>query len=200
MSRLLSSLAFVVALLASAESLFANEHQADCRYCNALAAWADPPQASNGRNYAPDRQVDVKHIKLDVTPDFEHQTVAGTATIRFAPILKPVKSLRLDGFRLDVSDIRSKYAISDFSVNAAVGHASTHAPQETHSESRNESFWLATTVDWNPRPSIVSARVPCVSSHARTQREQTMHFVGSKVKYGFDVSFSPTRWLAPSMP
>ena len=101
MSRLLSSLAFVVALFASVESALANEHQAHCRYCNAFSAWADPPQASNGRNYAPDRQVDVKHIKLDVTPDFEHRTVSGTATIRFAPILKPAKSLRLDGVRLE---------------------------------------------------------------------------------------------------
>jgi hypothetical protein len=32
------------------------------------------------------------------------------------------------------------------------------------------------------RPSMVSAKVPCTSSQARTQREQTMHFVGSKVK------------------
>ncbi len=117
MSRFLSSLAFVVALFASVEPVLANEHQAHCRYCNALSAWADPPQASNGRNYAPDRQVDVKHIKLDVTPDFEHRTVSGTATIRFAPILKPAKSLRLDGVRLDVNDVRSKHAISDFSID-----------------------------------------------------------------------------------
>ena len=31
-------------------------------------------------------------------------------------------------------------------------------------------------------PSMVSAKVPCTSSQARTQREQTMHFAGSKVK------------------
>ncbi len=30
-----------------------------------------------------------------------------------------------------------------------------------------------------PRPRIVSANVPCTSSQARTQREQTMHFAGS---------------------
>ena len=37
---------------------------------------------------------------------------------------------------------------------------------------------------------IVSANVPCISSQARTQREQTMHLVGSKSKYGLDVSFA----------
>ncbi|MGY4435854.1 hypothetical protein ACVWWO_008331 [Bradyrhizobium sp. F1.13.1] len=30
-----------------------------------------------------------------------------------------------------------------------------------------------------PRPEIVSAKVPCTSSQARTQREQTMHLEGS---------------------
>ena len=30
-----------------------------------------------------------------------------------------------------------------------------------------------------PRPSIVRAKVPCTSSQARTQREQTMHLAGS---------------------
>ena len=34
---------------------------------------------------------------------------------------------------------------------------------------------------------MVSANVPCTSSQARTQREQTMHFDGSKVKYGLEV-------------
>jgi hypothetical protein len=29
---------------------------------------------------------------------------------------------------------------------------------------------------------MVSAKVPCTSSQARTQREQTMHLLGSKVK------------------
>src|SRR5215467_4449807 len=65
----------------------------------------------------------------------------------------------------------------DFSVNASVGHASTHAPHDTHSEPRNGSFWLAETFDLKPRPWIVSANVPCTSSHARTQREQTMQAV-----------------------
>ena len=40
----------------------------------------------------------------------------------------------------------------------------------------------AETAESKPRPSMVSAKVPCTSSQARTQREQTMHFDGSKVK------------------
>lgn len=43
----------------------------------------------------------------------------------------------------------------------------------------NASPALAATRDSKPREAIVSANVPCVSSHARTQRLQTMHFDGS---------------------
>src|SRR5512142_2173169 len=73
-------------------------------------------------------------------------------------------------------------AISDFSVSAEVGHACTQAPHDTHSESRNESSWLAATRESKPRPWIVNANVPCTSSQARTQREQTMQAAGSNVK------------------
>ena len=69
-----------------------------------------------------------------------------------------------------------------FSMSVAVGQACTQAPQETHSESRKLSPMPADTLDSNPRPSIVSARVPCTSSQALTQREQTMHFEESNWK------------------
>ena len=45
-----------------------------------------------------------------------------------------------------------------------------------------DTFWLADTVESKPRPWMVSASVPCCSSQARTQREQTMHLLASKVK------------------
>jgi hypothetical protein len=67
-------------------------------------------------------------------------------------------------------------------VSAAVGQASTQAPHETHSEARKGWCSLAETREWKPRPSIVSASVLCVSSQARTQREQTMHRSGLKSK------------------
>ena len=51
----------------------------------------------------------------------------------------------------------------------------------------------AATLDSKPRPEIVSAKVPCVSSHARTQREHTIHLLGSKVKYGLDSSLTALR-------
>ena len=44
------------------------------------------------------------------------------------------------------------FLISVFSDKVAVGHACTHAPQDTHSESMNGTFWLAETLDSKPRP------------------------------------------------
>jgi len=70
-------------------------------------------------------------------------------------------------------------SMTDFSVSVAVGQACTQAPHETHSESRNGSIMPGDTRLSKPRPSIVSAKVPCTSSQARTQREHTMHFEGS---------------------
>src|SRR5260370_40863030 len=70
-------------------------------------------------------------------------------------------------------------AMTDFSVSLAVGHACTQAPHDTHSDARNASSMPGDTTEAKPRPAIVSAKVPCTSSQARTQREQTMHFDGS---------------------
>ena len=85
-----------------------------------------------------------------------------------------------------------------FSVSVAVGHTCTQAPQLTQSLSMNEPLKPAATRDPKPRPSMVSANVPCTSSQARTQREHTMHFDESNVKYGLDVSLPRSRWLSPS--
>src|SRR5260221_8024398 len=90
--------------------------------------------------------------------------------------------------------------MTDFSIRVAVGQACTQAPQETHSDSRKASPMPAETDEPKPRPWIVSAKVPCTSSQARTQREQTMHFDASNVKYGLDSSFSALRWFSPSKP
>src|SRR3954470_24221746 len=90
-------------------------------------------------------------------------------------------------------------SMTDFSVSVAVGHACTQAPHETHSDPMND-VPPADTFEANPRPAIVNANVPCVSSHARTHREHPMHFDGSNVKYGLDSSFSASRWFSPAKP
>lgn len=59
------------------------------------------------QNFAPDRLVDTLHLALDVTPDFEKQTIAATATILFKPIAAPLKELTLDAVDLNVASIES---------------------------------------------------------------------------------------------
>jgi len=68
------------------------------------------------RQYAPDRKVDILHITIDVTPDFRSRTVAGTTTIRFAPINKPLEELELNAIDLDVSSITSTAEIEAHTV------------------------------------------------------------------------------------
>jgi hypothetical protein len=82
-------------------------------------------------------------------------------------------------------------------MRVAVGQACTQAPHDTHSLSRKLVGPAAILLS-KPRPCTVSANVPCTSSHARTQREQTMHLVGSNEKYGLLWSFAATRWFLPS--
>ncbi|KAF1052727.1 MAG: hypothetical protein GAK34_01184 [Delftia tsuruhatensis] len=70
-------------------------------------------------------------------------------------------------------------SVTVFSCSVAVGQACTQAPQLTQSLSMKLPPCPAVTRDSNPRPEMVSAKVPCVSSQARTQRLQTMHLLGS---------------------
>ena len=69
-------------------------------------------------------------------------------------------------------------SITLFSISVAVGQAWTQAPQETHSQPRKSVGPGAMRLS-KPRPVMVSAKVPCTSSQARTQRLQTMHLAGS---------------------
>jgi aminopeptidase N len=66
--------------------------------------------------YAPDREADILHITIDVTPDFQTRTVAGTTSIKFAPIVKPLTELKLNAIDLDVSSITSGARMEGYSV------------------------------------------------------------------------------------
>ena len=43
---------------------------------------AATPDSADYRKYAPDREIDILHLTLDVTPDFKQRTVAGSAVRR----------------------------------------------------------------------------------------------------------------------
>ncbi len=96
----------------AATSVEGEEQEHICRFHDRGSAFGIELDGE-GRRYAPDRAVDVLHIKLDVTPDFGKRTVSGTTTIRFKPISKPVSELTLDAVHLSVSDVRSEAGIQD---------------------------------------------------------------------------------------
>jgi aminopeptidase N len=101
-------LGHVLALILCTTMTKAEEQVCRCRWCDTSEGQA----ALLGReltgtvHYAPDRQVDVRHIKLDVTPDFSKRTVSGRASLTVSPISKPVSVLRLDAFDLKIKNVR----------------------------------------------------------------------------------------------
>jgi len=82
----------------------------------AAAAAAPSAAETNIRQYAPDREIDVLHLKLDVTPNFEQKTIAGTSELRFKPIAKSLKTLRLDSVDLAIDKVESSAAIAAYNI------------------------------------------------------------------------------------
>ncbi len=66
------------------------------------------PQGINpvpGRKYARDRAVDIKHLALDVTPDFTRRSVSGEVTLTFSPVARPLTTLELDAVDITIDNI-----------------------------------------------------------------------------------------------
>jgi len=70
------------------------------------------------RKYAPDRIIDVHHLALDLTPDFERRSIRATATLTFAPIAEAVRQIRLDAVDLRIERIESTAPLESHSVEA----------------------------------------------------------------------------------
>ena len=77
-----------------------------CRWCAQGTALPQGVDLPDGPKFAPERVVDVQHIKLEIVPDFERRTIQGTATIRARPIFKPIQTLSLDAVELEVQAVR----------------------------------------------------------------------------------------------
>ena len=86
--------------------------------CLKSASFLAPPDAPDNRKYAPDREVDLLHLALDVTPDFKQRTVEGRATLRFKPIAKPVQELKLDGVDLTVQSVTATEKVIGYQATA----------------------------------------------------------------------------------
>lgn len=84
--------------------------------CQKSATFLAPIDSPDYRKYAPDRQVEVLHLALDVTPDFKQRTVTGKATIRFKPMVKPAHEIKLDAVDLSIDNVTSTAKIQGFQV------------------------------------------------------------------------------------
>src|SRR2546430_57145 len=84
--------------------------------CTKSATFLAPLDSPSYRKYAPDREVEVLHLALDVTPDFKRRTVEGKATTRFKPIARPVEELKLDAVDLEVHSVTATEKIQTYQV------------------------------------------------------------------------------------
>lgn len=102
-------------VFSTALPLFA-DHFTEELVCQKSSRLFAAPDASDFRKYAPSREADILHLKLNVTPDFKARTISGAATITFKPIAKALQELRLDGVDLSVSSVTSTEKIESYQV------------------------------------------------------------------------------------
>jgi aminopeptidase N len=85
-------------------------------YCRWSEAWLAPGDSSAHRKYAPDRDADIQHLALDVTPDFNERSLQAEATLRFKPNSKPLQELKLDAIDLAVESVNSSARVAAWQV------------------------------------------------------------------------------------
>ena len=113
MKRLIAHLPALLALTLGA-SAFANELELICHNHQRFLAPANSPEH---RKYAPTRDVDFLHLKLDITPSFKKRTVKGTTTLLFKPISRPVSVLKLNATELTVHAVTSSVSIAEWHLS-----------------------------------------------------------------------------------
>jgi len=86
--------------------------------CAKSATFLAPIDSPEHRKYAPDREVQVLHLALDISPNFKRRTVSGTATVQFRPTAKPVQDVQLDAVDLNVHSVTATEKIHAYQVTA----------------------------------------------------------------------------------
>ena len=86
------------------------------RYLSRVWSASLKDDASDALKFAPDRLIDVSHVKLDITPDFDRRSLTGVAEIAFSPIAKSLTSVRLDSVDLDIESVEASVPVKEFSV------------------------------------------------------------------------------------
>jgi aminopeptidase N len=109
-------LLLVVGILECLGAVARAETEAASIECVKSAHFLAPIDSPEHRKYAPDREVEVLHLALEVTPDFARRTVEGRATIQFKPFIKPVQELKLDAVDLNVHQVTATETIQGYQV------------------------------------------------------------------------------------
>ena len=87
--------------------------------------------------FAPDRPADVQHVKLDITLDFEQETVRGTAYTTFATLYEELKTVVLDAEELQIESVtltngaRLSYAYTGKKIIVTLDRVYKHGEQFT---------------------------------------------------------------------
>lgn len=67
--------------------------------------------------YAPDRKVDIEHLALDLTPDFNKRSIAGSMTMTLKALGKPLEALELDAAYLDIAAVDCDRALAGYQAD-----------------------------------------------------------------------------------
>ncbi len=114
-----ASLPFAILCLPAALTSTARaETDSEALECSKSASFLAPLDSPDRFKYAADREVEVLHLALTVTPDFKQRTIEGTATLRFKPIAKPVQEIKLDAVDLAIHTVTATENIQAYQLTA----------------------------------------------------------------------------------
>ncbi len=88
-------------------------------------------------HYAPDRPADVKHVKLDITLDFEQETVSGTVYTTFSALYDDLKTVTFDAVELNIERVtltsgkELAYSASDKKLTVTLDRAYSYGEEFT---------------------------------------------------------------------
>lgn len=82
--------------------------------CIKSAAFLAPADSAVSRHYAPDREVRVLHVALDITPDFKQRTIEATATLTFKAVTDPVREIKLDAVGFTVHSVKASRTLQEY--------------------------------------------------------------------------------------
>jgi aminopeptidase N len=92
--------------------------------------------------YAPDRPADVKHVKLDITLDFEQETVSGTVYTMFSTLYDDLKTITFDAVELHVERVYLEHGPGEPVMLSEAKHLAPENATELHYSLSNKKLFV----------------------------------------------------------